>query len=146
MTSLDTEILCKNRQNSPKMLENQQIEPKNMKYITCQMGDAFVVGLEGPDDVVALDVNLAHNLFDATARYDIFNGRINFLSSAQFMRFLIRREWLVNGQCLRSAGKAARRVLATQTRREDFMRQLRQHSNNYYDVTSLTHKDNESEN
>lgn len=116
-----------------------------MKYILCNMGDQFVVGLDGSDAEAAQNANLAHNLFNSRARYDIFNGRINFTSPRQFLKFLIYKEWLNNGQCLRSAAKTARQILEFQTKRVDFMRQLRQRSNNYYTVTSLSHNNHETE-
>lgn len=113
-----------------------------MIYSTCYMGDAFVVGLSGTPDEVTVDVNLAHNFFNAGAFYDIFNGRINFDSPAQFMKFLIYKAMFVNGECLRSAAKTARRVLTEQTRRVNFMRQLRlQTTNHLYTVSTYESKD-----
>jgi hypothetical protein len=100
------------------------------------MGDAFVVGLEGTPEEVTQDANLAHNIFNANFFNDVFNGRINFSSRGQFMKYLIYKSILGQGLSIRDAAKTARRVLTEQTIRQDFMRQIRQHQDYHYNISN----------
>lgn len=107
-----------------------------MTYYLCNRGQQFIVGMEGSPEEVSSEANLAHNIFNVNFNDDIFSGRINFHSSYQFMKFLIYKEWLVNGQCLRSAAKVARRVLTEQTRRINNI-SSNHCENNYYTVSTI---------
>ena len=98
------------------------------KYLISHYGAGIAVGLtqeEGAEE----DINLAHNLFNATCHETILQGTILFNSIKQFRRFLAYKYFFANRfpfeknefGLWRRAFRNARRVLKENCRADNFM-------------------------
>jgi len=105
-----------------------------MKYIVSRCGFNIAVGLLDEESAIE-DINLAHNIYDAKVNNNYYNGVIIFDGLRAFYRFLINKYYLAywtpnksERQVLKYASNMTRTVLNNQTKYENFMPQIYQHT------------------